>query len=69
MRELKRSVAKARMRVIGLDRINRRMKTEIEGQKLWRKILTDKDAHNEQARQASGRFKIKPVYLGRKVSA
>ena len=69
MRKYLRQIAKARLSVIGIDRINRRMSSEVDGVKLWRRVLDDKNAHNEQARRASGRFKIKPVYIGKKKGA
>ena len=62
-RAIKRQVAKARLRVIGVDRVNRRMKTTTEdGAVIWRKILTDKQAHDEQAKGK------KPVKLLKKTN-
>lgn len=41
MRELMRSVAKGRMKALGADRINRRLKmTDQHGVPNWRRVLT-----------------------------
>lgn len=65
MMKYKRLIAKARLRAIGADRVNRRLRATVEGVKVWRKILADAKAHNAQAK---GR---KPVIIknGKRVSA
>ena len=62
MRKYRRQVAKARLRAIGVDRVNRRLKVvdTDTGLAIWRNVLADDKAHDEQAK---GR---KPVYLTRK---
>ena len=50
IRTVKRQIAKARLAAVGVDRINRRMKTPIDGEPTWRKILHDDGAHNAQAK-------------------
>lgn len=60
MRKYRRQVAKERLRAIGVDRVNRRLKVQSEGVAIWRKVLADDKAHDAQAK---GR---KPVYKNRK---
>lgn len=61
LRIAKRAIAKARLQAIGVDRVNRRMKTTTEeGEVIWRKVLADDKAHDEQAKGA------KPVKLTNK---
>ena len=51
LRRQKRDIAKARLKVIGVDRVNRRLKTTTEtGEVIWRKVLADDKAHDEQAK-------------------
>lgn len=63
LRKQKRDIAKARLKVIGVDRVNRRLKTTTEtGEVIWRKVLSDKAAHDEQAKGK------KPVKLLKKTN-
>ena len=49
LRAYKRQIAKDRMRVIGIDRINRRMsETNAEGVQNWKVALIDEKAHRAQ---------------------
>lgn len=49
LRGYKRQIAKARLAVIGIDRVNRRMsETNNKGQQNWRVALTDEQAHRKQ---------------------
>ena len=50
MRKYLRQVAKARLRAIGVDRVNKRMNAVAEGETVWRKVLADPAAHNAQAK-------------------
>jgi hypothetical protein len=64
-RNIKRQIAKARMKVIGIDRINRRMKEKNnDGVPNWKAILTDEKAHFLQT--AYGRKNSRKI---KKVSA
>lgn len=62
MRKYLRQIAKARLRAIGVDRVNRRLKVvdNETGLPIWRKVLADDKAHDAQAK---GR---KPVYKNRR---
>lgn len=62
IRTIKRQISKARLKAIGVDRVNRRMKVVSEEGIIWRRILNDAKAHDAQAK---GR---KPVYLTRKTN-
>lgn len=58
MRRVKRGIAKARMTLIGVDKVNRKLNaTDDTGVPAWRRILSDPDAHDAQARGK------KPVFL------
>ena len=61
VRKYKRQIAKARLKAIGVDKVNRRMSVDTDGGKIWRKVLDDPKAHDAQAK---GR---KPVLLTRTV--
>lgn len=52
MRKHLRQIAKARLRAIGVDRVNRRLAVvdNETGLSLWRKVLADDKAHNAQAK-------------------
>lgn len=63
MRELMRSVAKGRMKALGMDRINRRMSPN-QSQKGnvvfgWRRVLTGDLAQRGAAAQSSAGIKAK----------
>jgi hypothetical protein len=62
-RNIKRQIAKARMKVIGIERINRRMKeTNKNGVPNWKTALMDEKAHFQQtAYGRKNRRKIKKV--------
>lgn len=62
-RNIKRQIAKARMKVIGIDRINRRMKEKNhDGVPNWKVALQDERAHMAQtAYGRKNRRKIKKV--------
>ena len=48
-RSIERQIAKARMKVVGVDRVNRRMgASNSEGMKNWRLALMDENAHRKQ---------------------
>lgn len=56
LRSIKRQIAKARLAVIGVDRINRKLSlTNKDGLKNWRVALKDAKAHEMQT--AYGRRK------------
>ena len=40
IRSAKRQIAKARMKALGIDRTNRRMRIDRGGGKIWRRVLT-----------------------------
>lgn len=61
VRKYKRQIAKARLKAIGVDKVNRRMSVDTDGGKIWRRVLDDQKAHDAQAK---GR---KPVLLTRTV--
>lgn len=63
LRSQKRQIAKARMKVIGIDRINRRMKEKNnDGVPNWRVALIDEKAHRAQiAYYFKNRRKLKKV--------
>ena len=61
VRKYKRQIAKARLKAIGVDKVNRRMSVDTDGGKIWRMVLDDAKAHDAQAK---GR---KPVLLTRTV--
>ena len=60
IRSVKRQIAKARMKAVGVENVNREMGAD------WRNILDDVDAHNAQTLKADGNGKIKPVYINKK---
>lgn len=60
VRKYKRQIAKARLKAIGVDKVNRRLSVDRGGGKIWRMVLDDAKAHDAQAK---GR---KPVLLTRK---
>ena len=60
IRSVKRQIAKARMKAVGVENVNREMSAD------WRNILDDVDAHNAQTLKADGSGKIKPVYINKK---
>lgn len=62
MRKYQRAVAKARMKAMGIERVNRRMSRKVEGKTLWREILWGKYA--AEARRAQ----IKPKRRIRRIS-
>ena len=57
VRKYKRQIAKARLKAIGVDKVNRRLRIDNGGGKIWRMVLADAKAHDAQAK---GR---KPVLL------
>lgn len=59
VRKYKRQIAKARLKAIGVDKVNRRMSVDTHDGKIWRRVLDDAKAHDAQAK---GR---KPVLLTR----
>lgn len=64
MRELMRSVAKGRLKALGADRINRRMRVEStvvdgRGVKNWRRVLTGDLAKRGEAAQRMNGLKAK----------
>jgi hypothetical protein len=63
MRELMRSVAKGRMKALGADRVNRRLKmTDQNGVPNWRRVLTgDLAARGESA------IRVKKALKSRKI--
>ena len=61
VRKYKRQIAKARLKAIGVDKVNRRLRVVSEGAPIWRKVLADAKAHDAQAKGE------KPVLLTRKV--
>lgn len=63
LRNIKRQIAKARLKVIGVDRINRRLSdTNAEGVPNWKTALQDEKAHMAQiAYSLRNRRKIKRV--------
>lgn len=63
LRNIKRQIAKARLKVIGVDRINRRLSdTNAEGVPNWKTALQDEKAHRAQtAYSLRNRRKIKRV--------
>ena len=69
LRNVKRQIAKARMTVMGVGNVNRKMKLKKDGVPNWKRALYGKtgiEAHNAQARHGIGSGKIKPVYIGKK---
>ena len=61
IRSIKRQIDKARMKIVGMDRVNRRMSAEnSEGVKNWRLALMDESAHRKQIAY-SKRRKLKRV--------
>lgn len=49
LRAFKRQIAKARLAVIGVDRVNRKLSlTNKDGLQNWRVALTDEQAHRKQ---------------------
>ena len=61
IRSIKRQIAKARMKIVGIDRVNRRMgASNAEGVKNWRLALTDESAHRKQIAYSKKR-KLKRV--------
>ena len=67
MRELMRSVAKGRMKAMGLDRINRRMRVEStvadgRGVKNWRRVLT-----GDMAARGESAIRVKKALKSRKI--
>lgn len=67
MRELMRSVAKGRMKAMGLDRINRRMRVEStvvdgRGVKNWRRVLT-----GDLAAKGESAIRVKKALKSRKI--
>lgn len=52
LRSAKRAIAKARLKAIGVDRVNRRLKVvdTDTGLAIWRKVLADDKAHDAQAK-------------------
>lgn len=63
LRKYRRQIAKDRMRVIGIDRINRRMSEKnAEGVPNWKTALIDEKAHRAQiAYSFKNRRKIKKI--------
>lgn len=60
MRELMRSVAKGRMKALGADRINRRLRmTDQHGVPNWRRVLTGDLAKRGEAAQRMNGLKAK----------
>ena len=58
LRKYERQVAKARLKAIGVDRVNRRLKvTDENGLVIWRKVLADDKAHDAQAQGKKAVFK------------
>ena len=66
MRKYRRQVAKERLRAIGVDRVNRRLKVVADGQVIWRKVLADDKAHDAQAK---GRKPVLRTRRARKATA
>lgn len=63
MRKYQRAVAKARMKAMGIERVNRRMSRKVEnGKTLWREILWG--AYAAEARRAQ----VKPKRTIRRIS-
>ena len=51
MRELKRSIAKARLQVMGVGNVNRKLKRRKDGRPLWRVVTEGKSGKDAERAQ------------------
>ena len=67
-RKYKRQIAKARLKAIGVDKVNRRLRIDNGGGKIWRKVLADAKAHDAQAKGEKPVLLTRTVRKGRKTA-
>ena len=68
VRKYKRQIAKARLKAIGVDKVNRRLRVASEGAPIWRKVLADAKAHDAQAKGEKPVLLTRTVRKGRKTA-
>ena len=69
VRKYKRQIAKARLKAIGVDKVNRRLRVVSEGAPIWRKVLADAKAHDAQAKGRKPVLMTQNTRKGRKKTA
>ena len=69
VRKYKRQIAKARLKAIGVDKVNRRLRIDNGGGKIWRKVLADAKAHDAQAKGRKPVLLMQNTGKGRKKTA